>query len=1086
MSDDTIERLFERFRSRGDVEAFSRLFDELAPDLFGLACRLCREPAEAEDVLQATFVTLIERADAFDPERSFVPWATGILANHARAARRVRRREVAEADRPAESGADSRLVRDAASEASEREFRAAVAAALADLPPSYRAVLEPHLAHDKRASELAAELGLSPGAVRVRLHRGLALLRRALPIGYVAETAASPASARGLASVRSSVVAAARAATTPSAVPLLGGALVSQRSLVAAVALAVLLGGALWVLRGERPAPQAPGALSAGAVLEAASDDASAASAELAAPAEVAGRVRAHEATGVAPSGAVLYTGRVVAHGSEEPLAAAVVSTQPAGAVERVERARTGADGRFAFRGTADEERTLRVDASDVHASDVHTPDYAPLRMPLDPVRRALFGVRTGRRASEDGSEVDLGTLALHPGVALAGRVLRAADRSPVAGAELLVFWQDLYGTPTTFDDHVLGRSDDDGALRFDGRLPIGVGEGDGNFVVVALAAEGCGVARAPLMEDSTRIDGVEVLVHVGPVLEVRVVGPDGVPVPGARVALAPLTSPFPRAMGALEARGFWPPPLAWTERFERRTDPAGAARFTALLTGVADPPARIAHYAIGAEADGYAPRVQSETPPTDAPWRVVLELERLVETRFAGRVVDADGAPFAGALVRLHGYPVETRSDESGSFALVRPAGPRSTVVLAASAEGYVEHLHELHVPGSQARVADLELVLRRPARIAGVVVDQHGVPVEGAKVMLTHAQAEHLFRPATRGTDVDGGFAHDATEGAWLAHVAPPQPFLDWIRPEPTPVQGGDEDVRLVLERRESPPTRLVVTVVDALTGAPIDASNVMLVSIDGASAHGLAQRGSGRVEYELRQPGRYVVWVAAEGYANGHTLVRVPPEGGEQRARIELGAPARLTGRVKLNGMPRPDRMTIEARLDLGGASVPGGDAWRERSQQSAREPVSAGDAFTLPNLTPGPWVVRLEARGLLAEQRVDVPVGGEEHVVLRAEPAAVLELEAEVSPGRGWIVPEIRRPDGEWDGDRILSGSIDPTRPIALTLPPGRVEWRVRFVETTSLDSDLVAQDQTGEADLASGETRHVLVPVIPVE
>ncbi|NOT28833.1 MAG: sigma-70 family RNA polymerase sigma factor, partial [Planctomycetes bacterium] len=81
------DRLFGEFRRTGDARALGEVYDRLAPELLGVALHTTRDPAQAEDVLQATFVAAIEQAQRFDPERRVLPWLVGILANEARKAR---------------------------------------------------------------------------------------------------------------------------------------------------------------------------------------------------------------------------------------------------------------------------------------------------------------------------------------------------------------------------------------------------------------------------------------------------------------------------------------------------------------------------------------------------------------------------------------------------------------------------------------------------------------------------------------------------------------------------------------------------------------------------------------------------------------------------------------------------------------------------------------------------------------------------------------------------------------------------------------------------------------------------------------
>jgi RNA polymerase sigma-70 factor (ECF subfamily) len=83
--------------ARGDEDAFDRLYDLLAPQVFGLVRRLLRDPAQAEEVTQEVFVELWRTATRYDPARGSVhSWALTLA--HRRAVDRVRS-EQASSDR---------------------------------------------------------------------------------------------------------------------------------------------------------------------------------------------------------------------------------------------------------------------------------------------------------------------------------------------------------------------------------------------------------------------------------------------------------------------------------------------------------------------------------------------------------------------------------------------------------------------------------------------------------------------------------------------------------------------------------------------------------------------------------------------------------------------------------------------------------------------------------------------------------------------------------------------------------------------------------------------------------------------------
>jgi len=82
-----------RRASRGDSQAFEALYDELSSAVYGLARRVVRDPARAEDVTQEVFLDVWRKATRFDVERGKAKtWVMTIA--HRRAVDAVRRSEV--------------------------------------------------------------------------------------------------------------------------------------------------------------------------------------------------------------------------------------------------------------------------------------------------------------------------------------------------------------------------------------------------------------------------------------------------------------------------------------------------------------------------------------------------------------------------------------------------------------------------------------------------------------------------------------------------------------------------------------------------------------------------------------------------------------------------------------------------------------------------------------------------------------------------------------------------------------------------------------------------------------------------------
>ena len=252
------DELLARYRAERRPSDLAALFDSAAPDLFRLALRLCPDAATAEDVLQETFVAVIEHADAWDPQRRAMPWLTGILKNASRMSRRRAARCPDPSRVPHAEPHD-----DPALGVADAEERRLVQEAMDDLPEPLRGAALLRWRYGLEPAEIAHVKGVPPGTVRSWLHRALKSLR--VEVGALPALLLLFRPERGLGGVRAAVVRrgaawsdAARpgavvAATTPGLV--LGGMLVGKKLLAACVALVVLL-AAGWLATRSRAAPQ--------------------------------------------------------------------------------------------------------------------------------------------------------------------------------------------------------------------------------------------------------------------------------------------------------------------------------------------------------------------------------------------------------------------------------------------------------------------------------------------------------------------------------------------------------------------------------------------------------------------------------------------------------------------------------------------------------------------------------------------------------------------------------------------------------------------------------------------------------------
>src|SRR5215471_2951568 len=151
----------------GDLDAFEGLVRRYQRRVYALAYQHLRDPDEAQDLAQEVFVRLYRNLDRYDPARPFEPWFWRLAVNVAASYRR-RRRTVAE------------LPDVAAAEVPGREETMPLERALADLSEDLRLPVLLHYYLDLPLDEIAGAMGLSLSAVKSRLHRARAILRRLL------------------------------------------------------------------------------------------------------------------------------------------------------------------------------------------------------------------------------------------------------------------------------------------------------------------------------------------------------------------------------------------------------------------------------------------------------------------------------------------------------------------------------------------------------------------------------------------------------------------------------------------------------------------------------------------------------------------------------------------------------------------------------------------------------------------------------------------------------------------------------------------------------------------------------------------
>jgi RNA polymerase sigma-70 factor (ECF subfamily) len=162
---------------RGDDEALRELYHRLGGLAYGLAFRILRDDALAQDAVQEAFLGVWRAAGRFTAERA-KPSTWVLTLVHRRAVDLVRREERRRAE-PLELTPEA----DTAELSDEPEHlvrREAVREALRTLPPEQREAIELAYYGGYTQSELAERLGQPLGTIKSRMFAGLARLREVL------------------------------------------------------------------------------------------------------------------------------------------------------------------------------------------------------------------------------------------------------------------------------------------------------------------------------------------------------------------------------------------------------------------------------------------------------------------------------------------------------------------------------------------------------------------------------------------------------------------------------------------------------------------------------------------------------------------------------------------------------------------------------------------------------------------------------------------------------------------------------------------------------------------------------------------
>jgi protocatechuate 3,4-dioxygenase beta subunit len=478
-----------------------------------------------------------------------------------------------------------------------------------------------------------------------------------------------------------------------------------------------------------------------------------------------------------------------------------------------------------------------------------------------------------------DGTETDLGTLALEPAAALAGRVTDP-DGRPLAGARaVLLRSTDVAAVDALLADAEQARSGPGGEFRLED-----LAAGD---AVLAILAEG----RPPLVEHDLVLEPGELL-DLGTLSFMR----------GSRVAGRVLDEAgAPVADVDVSARNV--SLMCGPDLPRARSDAAGRFEFLDLPAGGPTSAVQLV-----AEAEGWLSGYGSAQPPFAQ--EVDLRLARApgVELQVSG----PSGAPAPSAVARLvQGRDTLARAEVRDGRAWLALPDDGWLVVQADGAAPHLQVVGRAEVLPAGRLLASLapEAVLH------GLATDAAGAVLAGLRVTAVphDDRLEELLAPASAVTDAQGRFELRGLAAGGYSLRAERPPFAP-ARQGVVAAAGEVREVALVLQAGATLEGRVLSTF-----GTPLAGEAVRAVLPNAPSAPVSTDAGGRFVLAGLRAGSAFV---ALED-GRGNTRVSLQP-GGTTRVELVVPVGGVVTGRVHAAGRPLEDWSVTAREAERGAGS------------------------------------------------------------------------------------------------------------------------------------------------------------------
>lgn len=922
------EVLFLAYQRQRDCNALGVLFRRRVDELLRLAVFLAARPGDAEDLVQATFLSAISRAETFRPDGRVMAWLCGILTNHARMLRRAEQR------RPPDARSELTVDADPMLTALRAELRTTLDNGIANLPEPYRAVLQLYLREGLDSREISQRLSRPRATVRKQMERAIDRLRIALPMGLAtavvmrlspAQIADNAAEAARFVDPIEPLPAAPPAPAPP---PTAGLATLAFAAIALVTALTFFFGG-----------------------------DAAAALLPTSPPAT----------TPIANRAAVANT--VAAPTSQSGPTAAVDrdrgdAAQPAQlnvvAIDREGRPRVGVE--LLLVRSSGKTLPERLTGAGTTAARTDANGIAVFaEQPVGPYELMLPGALPRSRLLLQAG-ANTARLVLPAPNRFSGTVIDAAGY-PIADAEILV-------TET--------------ACRADTGAVVAITDRDGNFATACAHVRGRVFARhADYARSSTmRLDpGADVKLTLQPSrrrVAVTVVDAAGAPMPDCYVALAPRS---PQRETILTQHGRTDAAGRCTFLDPGSDDASVVASFGDLAPSIEALPAAATELTVRLTAGGCVHGVAVDASGRPLGDRIVAAA---VTTRHsndpAAALVTRQVRTAADGSYRFTALP-------SGSIE-VRMRGADASRSLHAFLNQFILAGGEVELAAGETR--ELQLTARPFDELGGSLCTPDGQPLDGWHVVAVPRNGIaflRIGRSRAARTSPDGTFRVPGVSRGSEYDLGVFDPGANLAGRDEFPLATGravvgGADARLVVEPNANPGAMLTCRVL-APNGQAAAREVVELKRVDFWFPNTRTTALDGSCSFGPLAAGEYMLAVAAKSSGTRSLVVRIPADGRDvDLGAVRLESPTRLC--VHLNGRGAGlGGMRVVARTLLGDKFVGGRTDWRGQVRLKALPPGSGRVLVHGPGIAPQELALELEA----GRQDIDVGVRPAPTVALR---------------------------------------------------------------------------------------------------